>query len=128
VWEKRHKHLHWAFKMKTYAQWHRWTNVSCQEHSLLFLHLFTTLSTTQISWRATVVFWQVSWKASRCVMCCSIETGCRVQNCLLQYHYYRIWHVLGSNIQAINTSVFHIKWDFIACNYRLFQYQFVYER
>lgn len=41
--------------MKTYAQGHRWNNVSCQEHSVLFLHLFATLSATQISWRATVV-------------------------------------------------------------------------
>jgi len=30
-----------------------WTNVSCQEQSILFLHLFTTLSATQIPWRAT---------------------------------------------------------------------------
>jgi hypothetical protein len=103
--------------MKTYVQEHRWNNVSCQEHSVLFLRLFTTLSATQTSWRATVILLTIFVKGiPLCDMLLDVGrlscTELSIAESVLQD-----LACLGRNIQAINTSFFQIKLEFIACDY-----------
>lgn len=84
----------YTFTMKTYAQGHRWTKVSCLEFfSIDSARVYDLVSNTNyMKCNVSIID---SFRERHLVVwiCCSLEAGCRLQKYLLRHQFYGIWHV-----------------------------------